>query len=108
MAAEKWFCLVDVKYYEEDTYVPRHNKMIIREDSLHNVLNFVENHIGDQIDSISLTWAGKLKQECKQELVFTESEFAAFDTVKDIIENDHSYKDYCEMREKHERSKKNQ
>lgn len=108
MAKEMWFCFVDVKYYEEETYVPRHNKMIVRATTLPEVLDFVENHIGNEINSINMTWAGKPNQECKQELVFTESEFAAFDTIKDIIENDHSYEDYCEMEKKYERSKKNQ
>jgi len=105
--ADMWFCLVDVKYLEEESYAPRHNKMIVRANSLPNVLEFVENHIGDNIDSITMTWAGKKNQECKQELVFTESEFEAFDMIKNVIEDDRSYADYVKAEEEYERSKQN-
>lgn len=105
--ADMWFCLVDVKYLEEDTYTPRHNKMIVRANSLPNVLEFVENHIGEAIDSITMTWAGKKGYDCKQELVFSESEFEAFDLIKNIIEDDHSYADYIKAEEEYERSKQN-
>lgn len=107
MEKEKWFCLVDVKYYEEDEYIPRHNKMILHTTSFIEAINFVYEYFGEAIEDIHIRWAGKEGQMAKQELVFTESEFVAFDLIKDAIENDHSYEDYKKASEDYEKSRKN-
>ena len=99
MAKEKWFCLVDIKYLEEDTYVPRHNKMVLHVYDFEEALHYVTEYYGENIDEIHMSWAGKNGFECKQELVFSESEFAAFETIKNIIEDDHSYADYVKAEE---------
>lgn len=99
MAKEKWFCLVDVKYFEEDTYVPRHNKMVLHVYDFEEALHYITGYYGENLEEVNLSWAGRTGFECKQELVFSESEFAAFETIKNIIEDDHSYDDYVKAEE---------
>ena len=107
MEKEKFFCLVDVKFYEEDTYIPRHNKIILQVADFDEALQYVHEYIGENIEDIHMCWAGKKDKGCKQELIFTESEFAAFDMVKNIIEDDHSYEDYCQKEKEYEESREN-
>lgn len=103
---EIWFCFVDVKYYDENTYAPRHGKMICRVHSIAEALEEVTSYIGDFIEEIKFTWAGNEKKDMpKQELFFSESEFAAFDAMKHVIEHDHFYQDSKEMAEKYKREK---
>lgn len=92
--AEKYFCLIDVHYYDEETYIPRHEKAILWVESFEEAYDLVKNQVEDNIDKISFAWAGKDGKDCKQELFFTESEFDRFNIVKEIIEDDKSYEDY--------------
>jgi len=105
--SEKWFCFVDVKYSEEETYVPRHQKAILWVDSFDEAFDQVKHFIGENLDSISFEWAGKPNQECKQDPFFSESEFDRFELIKTFIEDDKSYADYCRLEEEYERSRKN-
>lgn len=109
MSESKYFLFIDVKYYEEETYIPRHNKMILHVSDLDEALENIQRKIGNNISNLHMWWAGEDSPEkaCKEELSFSESEFAAFDMVKNIIENDHEYEDYLKMEEEYERSKKN-
>ena len=93
--AEKWFCLVDIKYCEEDTYIPRHNKVILHVESFNEAMKWLIDYYGDNFEEVNMRWAGKPNQECRQELVFSESEFYKYELVRRIIEDDHSYEDYC-------------
>lgn len=103
---EIWFCFIDVKYYDENPYVPRHGKMICRVHSIAEALEEVTNYVGDSIEEITFTWAGHEKKDMpKQELFFSESEFAEFNTVKHVIEHDQSYRDSKEAAEKYKRKK---
>ena len=96
--AEKWICFYDVKYYEEITYVPRHNKGLVFAESMGEVMDYLENYFGaDSIDEVHLWWAGQKDGNCKQELNFTESEFSRFNWIQKFIEDDKSYKDYCRL-----------
>ena len=96
--AEKWICFYDVKYYEEITYVYRHNKGLVYAESMGEVMDYLENYFGkDTIDEVNLRWAGQKGKECKQELNFTESEFGRFNWIQKFIEDDKSYEDYCRM-----------
>lgn len=109
MSEPKCFLFVDVKYYEEGTYIPRHKKMILNVYDLNEALENIQISIGKNISDLHMWWAGEdsPEKECKEELSFSESEFAAFDMVKNIIENDHEYEDYLKMEEEYERSKQN-
>lgn len=104
---EKWFCFYDIHFYEEDTYVPRHNKGAILTESMSDAMNWITSYFGENIDSIHLRWAGKKGEEPKQELNFTESEFDRFEMLKMFIEDDKAYEDYSRINEEYEKSRKN-
>ena len=91
---EKFFCLADIEYLEEETYVPRHQKAILLTESFKDAYEQIECQLGESIERLTLSWAGKPKQSCKQDLFFSESEFDRFELVKTFIEDDHSYEDY--------------
>lgn len=104
---EKWICFYDVKYYEEDNYIPRHNKGMVFAETFSEVIKYLEKYFGTNIDEVNLRWAGQKDKECKQELNFTESEFNRFKWLQKFIEDDKSYADYCRLEEEYERSKQN-
>jgi hypothetical protein len=80
----------DVEYIEEDDYLPRHIKGFHIGSTIQDVIDFLDNIIGVKgIETINI--------ECldgKSEFIFTESEYRAFDYIKDAIQNDKSYEDY--------------
>lgn len=106
MNSERWFCFVDVKFYEEDSYVERHFKAIYWVTSFDEAMEEIKEYIGNDFISISFEWARK---DCKTEPVFTENEFDRFETIRHFLEDDKSYEDYKKIAEaeKNERSRKN-
>ena len=102
MIEDKFFAAIEISYWEDN--VLRTGKMIVRVASLDEAYQEATRYVGKDFDSILIYWIGQPPYyKSKSELFFTESEFDRFETVKKLIEDDLSLKDYEEAKERYQR-----